>query len=244
MPHSRTSALTGALAVAAALTTAACAVTSPALTKAHGNGQNTGAVYVYSDGSARNGALGTREATSAVCRGIAKHAYPSIAKSCKKTFALLAYESDALPSYTTPVVYGTTVAFSPDAVVYSPTLKVVANTWAAFWSGGVLKSLAGASAFPPHTHVRKFWTGIQNSGAPAALNKTCSDWSSASANSLGIVGDAAETTAFIDAATAGCADDVDNALVCLCVTGDAIKPKPSKAPTARVTKPRTRAPVT
>jgi len=216
---------------AAALAVAAVAVLTAAAAPAAAK-PNTGQVYVYSDGALRTGALGTREATSEECKTIMKRQFPSVAKTCKKSFALLAYSTDGITSYADPTVYGTGVAFSADAGVYGPTNKLIAKSWTELWSGGLLETFKGAQAYAAKG-VQGFWSGINNDGSIA--DNTCSDWSSSAPTVNGVAGDPTSTTSVFDDSTEQCSDSQANTLICLCVTGTAINPIKSTSPTVHPT---------
>lgn len=173
-------------------------------------------IYLFSDGSLRNGALSSRVDTNQICEDISS-ANPTVEELCidSPTHMFISYSGGVAPYsiYDFQHLY----AFLSDSVVRNATNpNTIYGTWGEMFSGTPdiqLLDLALADVIGDG-HV-SYWTGSTDTGN-VATGFNCADFTSSSSGAQGMIGIlASQTSEFISGTT----DTCDNlfAFVCGCI---------------------------
>ncbi len=152
-----------------------------------------GAIVFYSDNIARDGDLGNRATTNALCASIAPTISPPL--TCTFTTALLSYAGDGANQI--PITY----AFPTSMPVVGPTGTAI-GVWGTMFPPTpvptptvvLTNSLesAGVISTPTPTPTPRYWTG-QNQDGSASLN--CDEWRSIDEYIGGVIGTSNTNTA-------------------------------------------------
>lgn len=192
----------------------------------------SGSGVLYSDSVLRNGALGNRATTTALCNGLSQK--PS---GCVSVTMLISYPGDEIDDF--PI----SVGFSPTMQLQSTSAIQVAASWSAAFTPSpspvLTNSLVTAGVFAtpsPSPSLGPFlwWSGSTKTGSIATTH--CNSWMSSDGLDGGQIGErSAATNSWVALGTDGFSCAETSGIVCLCVRSAALTKSPTLNPTAKPT---------